>query len=152
MKTSAARLLTANLMLALGFVSLLAGCSRHDRAEAETKTKEAYEQTKAAVANAWDRVKSYSFKDRDKFAAHAKELAARADAQMTELRTKAADANASERRRAAMAELKDANADYQQKVGALGNASAATWNSAKENVILAWDRLELAYYEARAGK
>jgi hypothetical protein len=49
-----------------------------------------------------------------------------------------------------MEELKNSQADYKQKLDALGNASAATWDSAKNNTIAAWNRLEAAYYKARA--
>jgi hypothetical protein len=49
-----------------------------------------------------------------------------------------------------MEELKNAEADYKEKLKALGNATADTWESAKQNVILAWRRLQAAYYKARA--
>ena len=49
-----------------------------------------------------------------------------------------------------MAELKNSEADYKEKLAALGTASADTWDSAKQNVILAWDRLEVSYRKARA--
>jgi hypothetical protein len=49
-----------------------------------------------------------------------------------------------------MEELKNAEADYKEKLKALGNATADTWDVAKKNVMLAWDRLQAAYYKARA--
>ena len=47
-----------------------------------------------------------------------------------------------------MEELKNAQADYKEKLAALGSATASTWESAKNNVIAAWDRLEAAYRKA----
>ena len=49
-----------------------------------------------------------------------------------------------------MDELKNADANYKEKLAALGNASADTWDSAKQNVIAAWDRLQASYAKARA--
>jgi hypothetical protein len=49
-----------------------------------------------------------------------------------------------------MAELKSNEADYKSKLDALGHASAATWDSAKQNVIASWDKLQASYYKARA--
>ena len=60
------------------------------------------------------------------------------------------DAKASASRKAAMEELKKSEADYKTKVSALGDATEATWDSAKQNAIASWDRLQAAYYKARA--
>lgn len=128
----------------------LASCSKHDQAEAKSAVKDAYDETKAAAATAWDNVKSFSFEQRDKFNANAKALAAKADAQISEVRADYSEAKASESRKAAMAELKNSEADYKSKVDALGHATAATWDSAKANTIAAWERLQAAYYKARA--
>jgi hypothetical protein len=51
-----------------------------------------------------------------------------------------------------MNELKDADADYKQKLAALGSATAATWDSAKASVIASWDKLEASYRKALAEK
>ncbi|MEY4941689.1 MAG: hypothetical protein RIQ93_3424 [Verrucomicrobiota bacterium] len=127
-----------------------AGCSRHDRAQAESKVKDVYEDTKASLATAWDSVKSYTFEQRGDFAAKAKALAAEMEAQGSALRADYSDAKASATRKSAMAELKNSEADYKAKVAALGDASVATWDSAKQNVIASWDRLQASYYKARA--
>ena len=57
---------------------------------------------------------------------------------------------ASASRKAAMAEIKDSEAAYKGKIEALGTATADTWDSAKQNVISAWDHLQASYYKARA--
>jgi hypothetical protein len=138
-------------LLAIGLSALaFAGCSKHDRNEAGDKVKEAYDDSKAAVANAWDNVKSYSFDKKNDFTANAKAVSSKMDSQVSELRANYSEANASASRKAAMAELKDSEADYKAKLDALGNATADTWDSAKQNVIASWDKLQASYYKARA--
>ena len=138
--------LAAITLAAVGFT----GCTKQERADASAKAKEAYAESKAAVSKAWEDVKSYTFEKRDEFAAQGKALSAQMEAQASELRANFSEEKASASRKAAMAELKSAEADYKQKLAALGHASADTWESAKQNVIAAWDRLQAAYYKARA--
>jgi hypothetical protein len=137
--------------IALGIFALgVAGCSKQDRAEANATAKEAYADTKSAMSNAWDEVKAFSFDRKNDFTASAKALSARAEAQMSELRADYSEAKASASRKAAMSELKDSESNYKERVDALGNATAATWDSAKQNVIAAWDRLQASIQKARA--
>lgn len=150
------------LALSLGCtVLVLTGCNKADRADAKATVKEAAHDTKVAVqdaahatkdaiTDAWAGVKDFTFDKRDSFTAKSKELSARMDVQLSELRTNYSEAQASASRRAAMEELKNAEADYKEKLAALGTASADTWDAAKNNVILAWDKLELSYRKARA--
>lgn len=128
----------------------LTACSQRDRSDAKAAVKEGYADAQTFVENAWNDAKSFAFDKRDEFAAHAKALSSRMEVQVAEVRANYADAQASASRKAAMAELKSAEADYQQKLAALGDATAATWESAKQNVILAWKRLVAAYNKARA--
>jgi gas vesicle protein len=127
-----------------------AGCSKQDRNTVSAKTSEAVADTKNAMSNAWDSVKSHTWEKRDDFTTNAKAVTSRFDAQLSELRANYSEAKASASRKAAMADLKNSEADYKEKVGALGNATAATWDSGKQNVIAAWDRLQASYYKARA--
>jgi hypothetical protein len=142
-------------------VAGLAGCSKQERQETKTtlsdaahtvgeKSKEAYYSTKDALSNAWDNVKGATFEKRDEFAANAKALSAEMDAKVSKVKADYSDAQASASRKAAMEELKDSEADYKAKVSALGDATAATWDSAKQNTIAAWDKLQASYYKARA--
>jgi hypothetical protein len=149
-RTFSPRGLSAVLIAAVALTAGIAGCSKQDRAEAGATAKEAYSDTKAAMSNAWDEVKSFSFDRRDEFTANAKALTARMDAQMSELKADYSEAKASASRKAAMAELKNSEADYKEKLAALGNATASTWDSAKQNVIASWDRMQAAYQKARA--
>jgi hypothetical protein len=139
----------APLILALTFFALTA-CTREERTDAGAAVRETAADARDAMSNAWQDVKSYSFDKRDQFAANAKALSSKMDAQLSELRADYSDAKASASRKSAMAELKSSEADYKEKVAALGNATADTWDSAKQNVIAAWDRLQASYYKARA--
>ena len=150
------------LSLALGCTALIfAGCSKADRSDAKATVKEAAHDTKVAVkdaahatkeaiSDAWADVKGFTFDKRDSFSAKSKELSARMDAQLSELRANYSEAKASASRRAAMEELKNSEADYKEKLAALGTATGDTWDAAKNNVILAWDKLEVSYRKARA--
>ena len=130
----------------LGFT----GCNKSDRTDASAKAGEVVADTKEALGHGWDKVKSFTFDKRDDFAANAKALTSKMDAQMSDLHANYSEAKASSSRKAAMAEIKDSDAAYKAKLAALGTATADTWDSAKQNVIAAWDHLEATYYKARA--
>jgi hypothetical protein len=100
------------------------------------------------LSRGWDKLKSATFDKRGDVEAQGKALAAEMEAQASKLRANYAEAKASMSRKTAMEELKNAEADYKQKLSALGAASADTWDSAKNNTIAAWDRLEAAYRKA----
>jgi hypothetical protein len=150
------------LTLVLGCTALVfAGCNKADRADAKATVKEAAHDTKVAVqdaakatkeavTDAWADVKDFTFEKRDGFSAKSKELSARMDAELSELRANYSEAKASASRKAAMEELKNSEADYKEKLAALGTATGDTWDAAKKNVILAWDKLQLSYRKARA--
>jgi hypothetical protein len=154
--------LSSVLTLAFACTALLsAGCSKSDRTDAKSTLKEAAHDTKVvakeaahdtgvAISNAWDGVKDYTFDRRSDFSKEAKAVSARMEAKTSALRTDYSEAKASSSRRAAMDELRDSEADYNDKLAALGTATADTWNAAKNNVILAWDKLDASYRVARA--
>lgn len=129
---------------------LLTACSERKQQDLSAKAGDAYEQSAAAVSAAWDDVKAYTYEKRSDFSASAKAMSARLDAEISKLQAEYAEAQASASRRAAMEELRNAQADFSDKMSALGNATAATWDSAKANVVAAWDRLQAAYAKARA--
>jgi len=131
-------------------LAVLPACSKQDQQKTTAAIKDTYEDSKAAMARAWDNAKDYTFDKRDAFRADAKALGAKMDVHLSEVRANYSDAKASASRKAAMAELKNSEADFKEKTAALGDATAATWDSAKKNTILAWDRLQAAYYKARA--
>jgi hypothetical protein len=164
MKFVHSRISSFTVLLAGGLLLLAAsGCSKDERAQATAKTndvlattgdkaKELYSDSKAAMSKAWDSVKSYGYEKRAEFAATSKVVAAEMEAQAAKVRAEYSDAKASASRKAAMAELKSSEADYKQKLDALGSATADTWESAKNNVIASWNRFEAALRKASAEK
>lgn len=128
----------------------LTGCNKSDRADVSAKTAAVVADTKDAMSHGRDNVKSFTFDKRDDFQANAKALGSKWDAQLSELHANYSEAKASASRKAAMAELKDAEAAYREKLKALGTATADTWDSAKQNVISSWVHLQASYYKARA--
>ncbi len=157
------------LAVTLGLSLLgVVGCSKNDRAQAQAdankavaktedalgkavdKVKDMSKDAKDALANAWDDVKSYSFDKKDDFTASAKALAAKLDAETANLRSEYNEAQASVARKSAMQELKNSRADLDSKLSALGKATSATWESAKSDVVVAWKRVQEAYFKARA--
>ena len=142
----------STLVIAAGLLGAgaLSSCSKSNRQKVSDSVADAYDNSKAAMANAWDRVKDYTFDKRDEFAAHARAMSSKLEAQVSELRAHYADEKASASRKAAMEELRNSEANYKAKVDALGDATAATWDSAKQDVVHAWDRLKAAYDKARA--
>ena len=150
MKTTAVRSLSI-FLLAAGLTTFgFTGCTKSDRVDARAKAGEVIADTKDALSQGWDHVKSFTFERRDDFRANAKALTAKMDARMSELHANYSEAKASASRKAAMAEIKDSDVAYKEKLEALGTATADTWDSAKQNVISAWDRLQASYYKARA--
>ena len=152
----------ASLALLAAGLSTLAftGCSKEDRVDTKAQVKDTYQDTKAAVKDtyqdakaaavvAWGDVKSFTFEKRDSFSANAKAMSSKMESKLSELRANYSDAKASASRKAAMEELKNSESDYQEKLAALGTATADTWDSAKQNVIAAWDKLQAAYDKAR---
>lgn len=150
MKTTAVRSLSICVVAAGLTTFSFSGCSKGDRADASAKTGEVIADTKDALSHGWDNVKSFTFEKRDDFRANAKALTAKMDARMSEMHANYSEAKASASRKAAMAEIKDSEVAYKEKLEALGTATADTWDSAKQNVISSWDRLQASYYKARA--
>jgi len=149
-KIHSARYLPVALLAASLSALTFTGCSKEERKDTGATIKDAYQDSKTAVVNAWDSVKAYTFEKRSDFSASAKAMTSKVDSQISELRANYSDAKASASRKAAMAELKDSEADYKAKLDALGTATADTWDSAKQNVISSWDKLQASYYKAKA--
>ena len=157
------KILSALALLATGLAVLaLAACSKGTDEKIADKTKEVYQDTKAAVkeaahdtsaamAKGWANLKSFTFEKRGDFAAEVKAKQTAFEAEVSKLRADYSDAKASASRKAAMNDLKDSETNYKEKLAAMGTATAATWDSARDNIAAAWDRMEASYAKARAG-
>lgn len=139
---------TLTLLLLAGLA--LTGCTREDRADISDKSRDAYNNVKSTSVNAWQDFKSATFEKKSEFSEHARAMQREFEAQTSKLKAEFSEAQASASRKAAMEELKNSEADYKEKLDALGNASGDTWDAARDNVVAAWDRMQAAYAKARA--
>lgn len=137
------------LLVAAMAVLAFAACSRQDRAENTTPATDTPPGV-AAPAGSLSDPKSSTFEQRDVLAATLRAQRDALEASLSQLRADYSEAQASESRRAAMNDLKNAELDYQEKLAALGTATADTWDAARDNVIASWDRLQASYARARA--
>jgi hypothetical protein len=138
------------LLVASAALLSFTGCSKNEPEPIADKAKDAYEETKDAVAQGYQDFKAYTFEKRTDLERELKARRASIEANISDLNADYSEANASASRKAAMSELKDADADYKQKLSALGDATADTWNAARDRASAAWDRLQAAYQKARA--
>lgn len=138
-------------LLTAATVSLIAiGCSDRSRDKSADNIENAYLTSKDAVADTWSSIKGYTFEKSDDFKDRARAMSSDLDAKIERLKADTADAKASASRSTAWEELKNARADLDDKLEALGDASADTWESAKANVIAAANRVEAAYDKMKA--
>jgi len=145
------KLIHSTLLLATGLALLnFAACSKAKREDIADKSKEAYQDTKAAVVEGWDNLKDYTFEKRSDFTLKLKAKQADFEAGVSKLRADYSEAQASASRKAAMNELKDSEASFKEKFAAMGNATADTWDAARDDVAAAWDRVQASYAKARA--
>ena len=128
---------------------LAAGCSRQDRRSVSEQAGDAYQRAVNSLDRTWDKVKSSTYDQRHELVGELKSASARTDAQIDTLQADYAQGRANASGRAALQDLKEADADYHSKLDALSHASADGWDAAKEQAIASWDRLEAAYDRAR---
>lgn len=146
------------LVLALS-VLVTAGCKENKKEEikevadkAVQATQNAVDKAQVAMSNAWSDLKGFTIEKKADFTAGAKAMSSKLDAQVSELRANYAEAKASARRKEAMEELKNSRAHYEEKLAALGRATADTWEAAKLDVIAAWNKVEASFHKAKAEK
>lgn len=145
------RILRFSAIAAAGVALLsMSACSKGERETLSDQAKDAYKDASAKVSEGWDQLKSYSYEKRKELAAEFDAKEAQLEAEISKLRADYSEAEASASRKAAMEELQNAEADYKQKLAAVGTATADTWGAARDNVIAAWDRLQASIAKARA--
>jgi Skp family chaperone for outer membrane proteins len=128
----------------------LAGCSKGEREEMADDTKAAYQDAKDKVGEGWDRLKGYTYERRQDFQAEFNTKQAEVEAEVSELKAEYSEAEASASRKAAMEDLQNAELNYKEKLSAVGRASSATWDAARDDVIAAWDELQASIARARS--
>jgi phenylalanyl-tRNA synthetase alpha subunit len=141
------------------FISLLAaslailtlgGCSKGEREDVADDTKAAYQDAKAKVGEGWERLKGFTYEQRQNFQAEFNEKQAEVEAELSELKAEYSEQKASASRKAAMEDLKNAELNYKEKLSAVGRATSATWDAARDDVIAAWDELQASIARARS--
>jgi phenylalanyl-tRNA synthetase alpha subunit len=139
------------LLISAGLgILTLGACSKSERQDLKEDTKAAYQETKDKVAEGWDRLKTFTYEQREAFSAEFNSKQAAVEAELSELRADYSEAKASASRKAAMDDLRNAETNYKEKLSSLGRATADTWNAARDNVISAWDELQASIARARA--
>ena len=144
-------LTTRRLLITLSALTALSvGCSKQERETAADKVEHAYQTSTAAVAEAWGDLKDYTFDKSAEFQRRAEAVSSDLDAKIAKLKADYKSEQASASRQAAMERISSAQATLSEKLAALGNATAATWDSAKAEVVAATKKLEAAYDDAVA--
>ena len=144
----------------LGSTLILSACAQSEddtqtraaemMSEAGATVTAASEQATDAIAEAWEDLRDYSFAQREEFDEQAEAMLARLDAEISEAQAEVASAEAEDSRSEAWEMLKDSRTTLGEKVEAIGDATASTWESVKQQVFAAWDQAQAAYHEAVA--
>jgi hypothetical protein len=95
-------------------------------------------------------LKGFTYEQRQNFQAEFNEKQAEVEAELSELKAEYSEQKASASRKAAMEDLKNAELNYKEKLSAVGRATSATWDAARDDVIAAWDELQASIARARS--
>jgi hypothetical protein len=117
---------------------------------AADNTRDAMNRAGNAIENSWNGFKDATFERKNDFTQHAQSMKSRTEAEIAEIKAEASSANASASRKAAWEQIKSDQANFDQKMNALGRASKDTWQQAKQETIAAWEKLEASIRKARA--
>jgi hypothetical protein len=95
-------------------------------------------------------LKSTPFEKRDEFTAAVKDAAAQLDQRITDLQAEQVGRTPSDSLTRAREELKAARADLEDRINALGYATAETWNTVRDHTLASLLRLNEAYRKAKS--
>lgn len=107
-------------------------------------TKDIATDVKNVAVNTWDSIKNYTYEKKSDFADGIDRLA-----QATDEKIKALPEKTSGARATAVQEYQDARAALKSSLTDLREASADTWDAAKEKTNQAWKRVQAAYENAK---
>lgn len=117
---------------------------------AGNNARDALNRAGNAIENGWNDLRNVDYDRKSEFTQHAEAMKSRMEADVASLKAEASEANASASRKAAWEQVKNDQANFDQKMSALGRATKDTWQSAKADVIAAWEKLEASARKARA--
>jgi hypothetical protein len=127
-----------SIVLASVGLMIFAGCSNEKSGDVSARTGDP--QTPGSRQDA---LTSFGFERRDEFAVQFKAMHSEFAAQLREYQ--AANPKASDGQNSAMSEVLSAEADFKNKLDAVSTADANSWNTARDNVTAAWERLQAAF-------
>lgn len=133
------------ILLCVAAMLILSGCAGERQAGVTERTGDP--QSPAALTDA---LTSYDFERRSEFTSQFTAMHSEFTAQLREYEAKNPPANATEDTKASMAEVKSAEMDFKSKLDALATADAGSWNTARNNVVSSWERLQAAFGRVHA--
>jgi hypothetical protein len=126
------------ILLASAAMLSFAGCSNEKPGDVSGRTGDP--QTPGSRQDA---LTSFDFERRDEFAVQFKAMHSEFAAQLREYQ--AANPEAGKDPDSPMSEVLSAEADFKNKLDAVSTADANSWNTARDNVTAAWERLQAAF-------
>ncbi len=100
-------------------------------------------------ALSWDELKKVEFEQRAVFISQLRSMHAKFEADVAALRARFKETNATESQKKAMIELDKAEVDFEEKMKALDNVTAETWETVKSNLLSSWLNLQEAFKQTR---
>jgi len=132
------------IAIALAFTA----CDR--RSTAETDKRNDGTALAQAATDRWTELRTYTYEKRGDFSSSLNAVAARIEAEVSQLEADASAARASQARKDAIAAVKSNKAKFDEKTAALVRATQETWNQARDEAAAAWDQLQASLAKARA--
>jgi hypothetical protein len=105
--------------------------------------------TSSTGAWSWDQLKNAEFEQRDDFTAQIRTVHTQFRDDVAQLRSRYQETAATESEKKAMTDLEKAETDFDEKLKALDNVSAETWETVKSNLLSSWLNLQEAFRRAR---
>jgi hypothetical protein len=134
-----------SIPILLVIAAMLGGCAGEKPAGVTERSGDP--QSPAALKDA---LTSYNFERRSEFTSQFNAMYSEFTAQLREYEAKNPPANATGETKAAVAEVKSAETDFKSKLDALATADAGSWNTARDNVVASWERLQAAFGRVHA--
>ena len=110
-----------------------------------------YARAGEIVARVSTDLRNCEFERRDEFIAHYRSKHDKLSANIEQLRVRHSAALASPQLNAAMDKLSADVATFEQKLSEAEDATAETWNAARDSVAASWDELQTSYSEVSDG-
>jgi hypothetical protein len=141
--------LKSNLSILILLAGLAAFALSACTGEKPADTTERAGSPQSPAANR-DALTSYQFDRRDEFRSQFNAMYSEFTAQLREFEAKNAGAEASDEVKAALAAVKDAESEFKNKLEALSSATDGNWETTRNDVTAAWEKLQAAFGRVHA--